>query len=91
MKFKIGIEVERTSSTILIVECEAGSLDEAKRIALRGAMDHASKARSFSDLFKNSSSFDVDWLDEHFSANAVSDEIPQDQMEHYSADFVVAQ
>lgn len=89
MMFKIGIEVERISTSLLIVECEAASLEEAKRIALKGAREQARKARSVRDLFPGASPIDVHWEDGHFSINGLSDEIPQEQMEHYSADLTM--
>lgn len=90
MTFKIGIEVERVSTSLMIVECEADSLKEAQAIALKGAMKRARDARSWRDLFPNSGAWDIEWQDSGFGVNCVSDEISQDQMEHYSADFSVA-
>lgn len=49
-KFLVGVDIEQVRSTIIIVEIEAETIDEAEKKALKGAHSACINARKASDL-----------------------------------------
>ncbi len=88
MKFKIGIDVERTQTSLCIVECEAENIEQARKLATNEAR-RCARQGTFRSLFPNASSIDVEWVTEDYGVVGVSDEIGQEDMHLYSADLSV--
>lgn len=49
-KFFVGVDIEQVRSTIIVVEVEAETIDEAEKKAINGVHSACLKARKASDL-----------------------------------------
>jgi hypothetical protein len=88
--FKIGIAVERTQTSLCIVQCEAEDRAHAQKLAMAEARKRAMRG-TFRALFPTAEAINVDWQEGSYDVIGVSDKIAQEDMGHYSADFVAGE